>query len=207
MRWPAGPYRFAKPEGGELAYAFHFDASLYSVFLREWATARGVSRVEGRIVEVGRDPLSGDVAHVELANGAKIAGDLFIDCSGLPRALLIEARCRRAMTTGPTGCPAIAPWPCLATSAELTPYTRTTAHAAGWQWRIPLQHRIGNGHVYCSRHFMTTTRRRPCCLRNLDGKPLAEPRQIRFATGRRRQFWNKNVVAIGLPPAFSNRSN
>ena len=193
--------RFAKPDGGELAYAFHFDASLYATFLRNWAETRGVTRIEGRIVAVGRDQETGNVSDVQLENGQSVAGDLFIDCSGF-RGLLIEG----ALETGYDDwshwlpCDRALAVPC-ASSAELTPYTRSTAHTAGWQWRIPLQHRIGNGHVYCSAQI-SDDQAAAVLLANLDGVPLADPRPIRFTTGSRRQFWNRNVVAIGLAAGF-----
>lgn len=193
--------RFARGDGGEPAYAFHFDASLYAVFLRRWAEAHGVSRIEGIITDVVRDGDSGDVAGLRLDNGSEITGDLYIDCSGF-RGLLIE----QALQTGYEDwthwlpCDRALAVPCESVS-PLTPYTRSTAHAAGWQWRIPLQHRTGNGHVYCSAHMGDDEAAR-VLLANLDGKPLADPRPIRFRTGRRRQFWNRNVVALGLAAGF-----
>jgi tryptophan halogenase len=193
--------RFAKPAGADLAYAFHFDASRYAGFLRTWAEPRGVTRVEGRIVSVARDGQTGDVASVHLDNGQQIAGDLFIDCSGF-RGLLIEG----ALNTGYDD------WthwlPCdralavpSASAPHLTPYTRSTAQAAGWQWRIPLQHRTGNGHVYCSAQI-SDDEAAAVLLRTLDGEALADPRPIRFTTGHRRRFWNRNVVALGLAAGF-----
>jgi tryptophan halogenase len=182
-------------------YAFHFDASLYARFLRGFAEARGVVRKEGRIVAVNRHPPSGDIASVTLANGAQVEGDLYVDCSGF-RGLLIEQeleagfedwsqwlRCDRAIAV-----------PC-GTVKPVTPCTRVTARKAGWQWRIPLQHRIGNGHVFCSRH-MSEDEAASILLANLDGEAMAEPRTIRFATGRRRKAWVRNVVAIGLSSGF-----
>ena len=193
--------RFAKPNGTDLPYAFHFDASLYASFLRSWAEPRGVTRIEGRIVGVERNGDTGDVSELHLANGQRVAGDLFIDCSGF-RGLLIEG----ALATGYDDwthwlpCDRALAVPC-ASAPKLTPYTRSTAHAAGWQWRIPLQHRIGNGHVYCSAH-VSDDEAAAVLLANLDGEPLADPRPIRFTTGRRRQFWNRNVVALGLAAGF-----
>jgi tryptophan halogenase len=193
--------RFAKPERNDLPYAFHFDASLYAGFLRSLAETRGVTRIEGRIVAVARDGETGHVADVQLASGQRIAGDLFIDCSGF-RGLLIEG----ALETGYDDwtqwlpCDRALAVPC-ASAAKLTPYTRSTAHAAGWQWRIPLQHRTGNGHVYCSSQI-SDDEAAAVLLRNLDGEALADPRPIRFTTGRRRRFWNRNVVALGLAAGF-----
>jgi tryptophan 7-halogenase len=184
-----------------IAHAFHFDAGLYARFLRAYAERHGVVRSEGRIVEVRQHAETGFVTEVVLDGGRTIAGDLFVDCSGF-HGLLIEKTlqtgyedwthwlpCNRALAV-----------PCVSVS-PLTPYTRSTARAAGWQWRIPLQSRIGNGHVYCS-DFISDDEAAAVLMANLDGEALAEPRQIRFTTGRRRRFWNRNVVAIGLSSGF-----
>lgn len=182
-------------------YAFHFDAGLYARFLRGFAEKRGIVRQEGRIVAVERDNEIGDISAVLLANGTRIAGDLFVDCSGF-RGLLIEQeleagfddwsewlRCDRAIAVP---CERVEP---------LVPVTRSIARRAGWQWRIPLQHRIGNGIVFCSRH-MSEDEATSILLSNLDGEALAEPRTIRFTTGFRRRCWVRNVVAIGLSSGF-----
>jgi tryptophan 7-halogenase len=185
----------------DVAYAYHFDASLYARFLRGFSEARGVQRSEGKIERVVQREADGHVEAVVLASGERIPGELFIDCSGF-RGLLDQ----QALKTG------FEDWthwlPCdraLAVPCEpapvLTPYTRSTAHRAGWQWRIPLQHRTGNGHVYCSRH-VSDDEAAATLLANLDGKPLADPRPIRFTTGMRKQGWNKNVVAVGLASGF-----
>ncbi|KQV49321.1 tryptophan halogenase [Pelomonas sp. Root1217] len=185
----------------EIAYAFHFDASLYARYLRKYAEARGVTRIEGRIVDARLSGLSGRVESVLLADGRAVAGDLFIDCSGF-RGLLIE----QVLHTGYEDwsqwlpCDRAIAVPCES-STQLLPYTRATAHAAGWQWRIPLQHRIGNGHVFCSR-FMEEAEAERILLANLDGKPLAQPRTLKFTTGMRRQAWNRNVVSMGLASGF-----
>ncbi len=185
----------------EIAYAFHFDAGLYALYLRDLAEGHGVRRHEGRIVQVHQDGESGFVESVELEDGARIEGDLFIDCSGFRGLLIAETLgvdfvdwsrwlpCNRAMVA-----------PCASVDAW-TPYTRSTAHAAGWQWRIPLQHRIGNGYVYCS-DYISDDEATATLLDNLDGEPLAEPRQVRFTTGHRTKYWEKNVVAIGLSSGF-----
>ena len=186
---------------GQIAHAFHFDASLYAKFLRGYSEKRGVQRVEGRIVEVEQDAVTGNVSAVRLQNGERVEGELFIDCSGF-RALLIEGAlktgfedwshwlpCNRALAV-----------PCVS-APEITPYTRATARTAGWQWRIPLQHRTGNGHVYCS-DFISDDEATAQLLANLDGAPLADPRPIHFKTGKRRKAWNKNVVSIGLSSGF-----
>jgi tryptophan halogenase len=185
----------------QIAYAFHFDASLYARYLRRYAEARGVVRVEGRITDVALREGDGHVESVTLQSGRRIEGGLFIDCSGF-RALLIEG----ALKTGFEDwshwlpCDRAVAVPCTPV-AELTPYTRAIARPAGWQWRIALQHRIGNGHVYSSAH-MSDDEAIGVLLANLDGAPLAEPRPLRFKAGRRRQAWNRNVVSIGLAAGF-----
>jgi tryptophan 7-halogenase len=188
----------------DITYAYHFDASLYARYLRRISEARGVQRTEGKITHATRlseGPRAGHVDAVVLESGERVGGDLFIDCSGF-RGLLIEQ-------TLQTGFEDWTHWlPCdraLAVPCEsapvLTPYTRSTAHGAGWQWRIPLQHRIGNGHVYCSQ-YISDDEAAATLLANLDGKPLADPRPIRFKTGMRKLAWNQNVVAIGLSSGF-----
>jgi tryptophan halogenase len=185
----------------DIAYAYHFDATLYARFLRELAEQRGVQRIEGKIVGVNQRADDGFIESVILENGQRVEGELFIDCSGF-RGLLIEETLK-------TGYEDWRHWlPCdraLAVPCEsvdpITPYTRSTARAAGWQWRIPLQHRIGNGYVYSSRHI-SDDEAAATLLANLDGKPLAEPRPLRFTTGMRKRCWNKNVVALGLASGF-----
>jgi tryptophan 7-halogenase len=203
----AAQNRFARPQEkpGSLpsgvAYAYHFDAGLYARFLRKYAEARGVVRTEGEVVDVALNAETGFVKSVSLVSGEKVEGDVFIDCSGF-RGLLIEQAlqsgyqdwseylpCNRALAV-----------PCASVD-PLAPYTRSTAREAGWQWRIPLQHRTGNGYVYCS-EFISDAEATDTLLRNLDGAALAEPRQLRFVTGKRRQIWKKNVVALGLSSGF-----
>ena len=199
-RMQRGPARTARALP-EMPYAFHFDAGLYARYLRTFAEARGVTRVEGKINEVTRNPENGDVATLSLDNGEVIPGDLFIDCTGF-RGLLIEEALQSGYDdwTHWLPCDRALAVP-SARSADFTPYTRSKAHSAGWQWRIPLQHRTGNGIVYASDHLSddeATAR----LLGGLDGAPLAEPRPIRFVTGKRREMWKANVIAVGLASGF-----
>ena len=184
-----------------LPYAYHFDASLYARFLRGYAEKRGVIRQEGKIVAVERNQQTGDVAAVLLANGARVEGDLFVDCSGF-RGLLIEQELETGFedwSEWPQCDRAIAV-PCARVD-PLIPVTRVIARSAGWQWRIPLQHRIGNGYVFSSRRI-SEDEAAATLLANLDGEAMAEPRTIRFTPGIRRKSWVRNVVAIGLSSGF-----
>ncbi len=184
-----------------IAYAYHFDAQLYAKFLRKHAQGMGVKRIEGTITQVNQNHSSGFIESLLLEDGTTIEGDLFIDCTGLA-ALLIEKTlstgyddwshwlpCNRAMAV-----------PCERTE-NTEPYTRSTAHKIGWLWRIPLQHRTGNGLVYSDK-YMTDEEAKEVLLANLDGKPLAEPKVVSYKTGRRRKQWNKNVVCVGLASGF-----
>jgi len=183
------------------SYAFQFDATLYAPYLREYAERRGVVRTEGKIVDVKLHPENGFIEAVILESGERIAGDLFIDCSGF-RGVLIEQALRSGYEdwTHWLPCDRAVAAPC-ASVEEPVPYTRATAHTAGWQWRIPLQHRVGNGVVYSSQ-FMSDDEAAATLLQNLEGAPLAEPRFLRFTTGRRKRAWNRNCVAIGLAGGF-----
>ncbi|MHA6720666.1 tryptophan halogenase family protein [Sphingomonas sp. RS6] len=181
-----------------MPYAYHLDVGLYAAFLRRYAEARGVERQEGRIVDVERGPAG--IAALRLDGGRLIEGDLFIDCTGFS-ALLMSALgvgyrdwsrwlpCDRAVAVP------------SARTAPLLPYTRATARAAGWQWRIPLQHRTGNGYVYASAH-LSDDEAAATLLAHLDGEALGSPRTLRFTTGTRERFWQGNCVALGLAAGF-----
>jgi tryptophan 7-halogenase len=183
-----------------LTWAFQFDASLYAAYLSRLAQGMGVQHIDGKISSVRQAP-DGDVLALHLEDGREVAGDFFIDCTGF-RGLLIEGALRTGYDDWTRHLPCDRAWavPCANTS-PLTPYTRATARDAGWQWRIPLQHRTGNGHVYSSSH-LSDTRAREMLLANLDAPALAEPRLIRFTAGRRKQLWNRNVVCMGLASGF-----
>ena len=184
-----------------IVHAFHFDAGMYARYLRRYAEARGVVRTEGKIASVMQREGDGFVKGVVLEDGRSVTGDLFIDCSGF-RGLLIEQTLKTGYEDWSEWLPvnrAVAV-PCDH-GGEFTPYTRATAHASGWQWRIPLQHRIGNGHVYCS-DYISDDEATAVLMANLDGRPRAEPRPLRFVTGKRRKVWNRNVVAVGLSSGF-----
>ena len=183
------------------AYAYHFDASLYASFLRQFAEPRGARRIEGRIVDVERHPETGHVTSLRLESGEVVSGDYFLDCSGFHSLLLGKTLdvpfedwsgwlpCDRAVAV-----------PCER-SDTIIPYTRSTAKAAGWQWRIPLQHRTGNGYVYCS-EYLNDDDAASSLLTDLDGEAQAEPRFLRFKAGRRKETWKGNVIGIGLASGF-----
>lgn len=199
-------HKFTRPiDAGDsplsnIAYAYHFDAGLYAQYLSRFSQSNGVKRTEGKVSNVNLKP-NGHIRSVTLEDGSEHEADLFIDCSGF-RALLIEGAlhtgfedwshwlpCDRAVTVA-----------CENVEAP-RPFTMATAQPAGWQWRIPLQHRVGNGHVYCSK-YMSDDEAQSLLLKNLDGDPIGDPRLIKFTTGKRRKFWNRNCVAIGLSSGF-----
>lgn len=185
----------------DIAHAFHFDANLYARFLRQFSEKLGVERTQGKVAHTHQRAQDGHIEAVVLENGYRLEGDFFIDCSGM-HGLLIEQVLKAGYEDWSQWLPcdrAVAV-PCASVEPVL-PMTRSTARAAGWQWRIPLQHRIGNGHVYSSK-FMDQQDAANILLNNLDGEPLAEPRHIKFLTGRRKQFWTKNCVAVGLSSGF-----
>jgi len=184
-----------------MKYAFQFDAGLYGRMLRTYAERRGAKRTEGKVVDVQLRGEDGFIEAIVLESGQRIGGDLFIDCSGF-RGLLIEGAlksgfedwrewlaCDRALAVG------------SAPASPMRPYTQANARAAGWQWRIPLQHRTGNGHVYCS-EFMSDDEAADILLRSLDAEALGDPKPLRFTSGVRRRIWSRNCVAIGLAAGF-----
>lgn len=199
--------RFSRPQKrgnsplSKIAYAFHFDATLYARYLRKLAESRGVSRIEGKVADVVLQHHSGFIDHVVLENGQRIQGELFIDCSGF-RALLME----QALKVGYRDwsqwlpCDSAIAMPCLATN-PLHPYTISTAQSAGWTWRIPLQHRIGNGYVYPSA-FVSEEQALQTLTQAMEDSPLNSPNKLRWKTGVRQRFWEKNCVAIGLSAGF-----
>jgi tryptophan halogenase len=184
-----------------LGYAFHFDAGLYARYLRRYSERRGVSRIEGKVVDVMLDAINGDITSLVLESGAKVGGDFFVDCSGF-RGRLIE----QALHTGYEdwshwlACDRAVFVPTENAGVPL-PYTRASAHSAGWQWRIPLQHRVGNGYVHSSQH-VSEDEAVATLLHHVDGEPLASPQTLRFVTGMRRKAWNRNCLAIGLSSGF-----
>lgn len=202
----AGKFQRSMPElkGSPLntiSYAFQFDAMLYAKRLRKFAEDNGVTRIEGKITKVNQHPENGHISSVELDDGQVIDGELFIDCSGF-RGLLIEQTLNSGYEDWSDYLPcdrAIA----IASEKldELTPYTRATAKESGWQWRIPLQNRTGNGHVYCSQFIDDKTALRSLEV-DLNSKPISEPNYLRFKAGVRKQPWNKNVVSLGLASGF-----
>ncbi|MDZ4263474.1 MAG: tryptophan halogenase family protein, partial [Pseudomonadota bacterium] len=184
-----------------IAYAFHFDAGLYAKYLRNYSENLGVKRVEGKIVDVSLMESTGHIRAVTLANGEEVAGDLFIDCSGF-QGLLIAKALGVGYEDWSHWLPCDSAWAVPSQRLDPLPsYTRATAHTAGWQWRIPLQHRTGNGHVFSSK-FMAAEDAKKILLNNIQGEILAEPRLLRFVTGRREKFWHKNCIAIGLASGF-----
>jgi len=184
-----------------IGYAFHFDAGLFARYLREFSEKRGVKRVEGKILDAQLNAESGFIESVALADGRRIAGDLWIDCSGF-RGLLIEQHLKTGYDDWSHWLINDRAWAVPCDSGGLrTPVTRATARPAGWQWRIPLQHRIGNGYAFCSR-FVGDDEAAASLLGNLDGKALKDPMLLKFTAGRRLKSWNRNCVAIGLSAGF-----
>lgn len=199
--------RFGRPVAADGAarlgfgYAYHIDAVAYAGFLRQFAEDGGVTRIEGRIVDVDRDPESGNIALLRLSDGRTIAGDLFFDCSGFV-SLLLGRTLRVPFEDWTHWLPCDRAWAVpSANHGEPHPFTRATARRAGWQWRIPLQHRAGNGIVYCS-DLMADDEACETLLESIGGELLAEPRQLRFTTGRHARMWEANCIALGLSGGF-----
>lgn len=193
--------KFAIVPKNMLNYAYHLDAGLYAMFLRRLAEKHGAKRVEGKIVSVGQNGESGYIENVALESGEVVEGDLFIDCSGF-RGLLIE----QTLHTGYDDWSHFLPMnSAVAVQTETlgapVPYTRAIARDAGWQWRIPLQSRVGNGQVFCDR-YISDDEATQSLLNNIEGKTLTEPRVLKFKTGMRRKHWTKNCIAMGLSSGF-----
>jgi tryptophan halogenase len=189
------------PQNSRYHHAYHFDAALYARYLRDVATGLGVQRIEGKMTHFDLDSASGNITGIHLANGVRVPGDLFLDCTGFASELLGKALdtpfvdwsrwllCNSAMAV-----------PSKRIGAPM-PFTRSTAHAGGWRWTIPLQHRSGNGMVYNS-DIWSDDAARDALLGNLDGEPLAEPRLFRFTSGHRKRFWNRNCIGVGFASSF-----
>ena len=185
----------------QMGYAYHFDATLYARFLRKYSEKRGIVRVEGKVKDVSTNPDTGHIETLHLESGSEVSGDFFFDCTGF-RALLISKTLGVKFedwghwlpcdTAQAVACDRVGP---------LSPYTRSTAKEAGWQWRIPTQSRIGNGHIY-SREFLSDDEARETLLTDLESPALSDPKIIRFKTGCLKQFWEKNCVAVGLSAGF-----
>jgi tryptophan halogenase len=193
--------KFATSPGSEINYAYHFDAGQYAKYLRKYSEGYGTKRVEGRIRSVNQDEKSGFIRSLTLESGQVIEGDIFIDCTGF-RGLLIEQTLHTGYEDWTHWLPCDSAIPLQTEKAgPAAPFTSSVAHDGGWRWRIPLQHRVGNGVVYCSR-YMTDDEAEATLRSQVEGKPITEPRVIRFRTGRRIRAWNKNCVALGLASGF-----
>lgn len=193
--------KFATSDKAKINYAYHLDAGLYATFLRKFCEQRGVKRVEGEIKHVGLHADSGFIESLTLDNGKTIDGDLFIDCTGF-KGLLIGKALNVELEDWSHWLPVNR---ALAVQTELTeevrPYTRSMAHSAGWQWRIPLQHRVGNGFVYSS-DYMSDDEAYAGLMANIQGNTVSEPKLIPFSTGKRKYQWYKNCVSLGLSSGF-----
>ncbi|MGJ8682532.1 tryptophan halogenase family protein, partial [Paraglaciecola sp.] len=193
--------KFALSQQLPINYAYHLDATAYAKYLRKYSEKRGIKRTEGKISKVHKDLKTGNISYLELESGAKIEGDFFIDCTGF-KGLLIEDALH-------TGYEDWSHWlPCdsayvvqTESTGDAVPYTRSIAHQAGWRWQIPLQHRMGNGLVYCSKYLKHDDAKQ-MLVDGVEGKMITEPRLINFRTGRRLKAWNKNCVALGLSSGF-----
>jgi len=192
--------KFALSKGG-LNYSYHLDATLYAKFLRTFAEAHGVTRIEGKITDVAKCPTTGCIQSIQLDNGHVIDGQLFIDCTGFA-GLLIEKSLHTGYEDWSHWLPSDSAVAVQTKSVSSPlPYTRSIAHESGWQWRIPLQHRVGNGLVFCSK-YLSDEDAKSLLVKNIEGEMINQPRVIKFKTGRRRKGWNKNCVALGLSSGF-----
>ena len=195
------PIRRAGSPLETITYALHLDASLFAAYLRNHAEAHGVTRIEGKVRDVALRPENGFIESITLASGERIEADLYIDCTGF-RGLLIEG----ALETGYDDwsrwlpCDRAVAVPCER-AGPLSSHTLATAREVGWQWRIPLQHRVGNGYLYSSQ-LVSDEQAHDILMSGLEGRPLRDPLRLKFTTGRRRLSWNKNCVAIGLSAGF-----
>ena len=199
----AGENRFAPPANVNLYnYAYQFDATLFGPYLRNYAVARGAVRTEGRVVDVDVDGDTGDVAALAMESGERIEGDLFVDCSGF-RAMLIGQKLAEEWEDWShwLPCDRAVAMPCASPQGAIEPFTRAHAMSAGWRWRIPLQHRVGNGYVYSSAHISDDDAA-DALVAAVEAEPLANPRVLRFRAGRRKRSWSRNVVAMGLASGF-----
>jgi tryptophan halogenase len=199
--------RFDFPDSGKntlkstFDYAYHFDASLYAAYLRQLAESRGVNRTEGKVQTVERNPDTGNIDALVMETGERIAGDFFIDCSGF-RSLLLGSTLGIGWEDWSKWLPCDRAWAVPSERArDFTPYTRSTAMDAGWRWRIPLQHRTGNGYVFSS-SFIDEQQAADSLLRELDSAAAGEPRLLKFRAGRREVNWEANCVALGLASGF-----
>lgn len=192
--------KFATSKTGSINYAYHLDATRYAQYLRQFSEKLGVKRIEGKIQQVQQHP-DGDIKALQLESGEVVAGDLFIDCTGFT-GLLIDKTLKTPYEDWSHWLPCNSAIAVQTESVEpARPYVTCTAHKAGWQWHIPLQHRVGNGNVFCNQ-FMSDDQAIQHLLDNVQGKVLTEPRVIKYKTGRRKVFWNKNCVALGLSSGF-----
>lgn len=195
------PMDIARSPLSKIQYAFQFDAGLYAKYLREVAEKAGTKRIEGRVTTVQQAPETGHIQSITLESGEVIAGDFFIDCTGFI-GLLIEKTLKAGYEDWSKWLPVNRAVACACAQAEdPIPYTRATAKEAGWQWRIPLQHRLGNGYVYCD-EFLSEDVAEAELMDSLEGEPLASPKHLRFVTGHRKTFWDKNCLALGLAAGF-----
>jgi tryptophan halogenase len=200
--------RFAPPSAdprsflSTYSYAYQFDATLFAPYLRRYAEARGARRTEGRVVGVEQHGETGDIVALRMENGLRIEADLFVDCSGF-RSLLLAGTLKEDWEDWShwLPCDRACALPCTPPPGPIEPFTRATAMKAGWRWRIPLQHRVGNGYVYSSAHI-SDQEAADAIVAAVEGEPMAEPRVLRFTAGRRKRSWVRNVVAIGLASGF-----